>query len=228
MASVVKNIVQLLSVKYGFDAKAAMKIMEKDVTEDVDMLHVDNWKRDSSKEVETQLSYYTRMKSREEVLDLVGLQSKPFGTKAEKFIQNVFKLGPRTSTQNDGVRNGKKIEIKTARYWAGKDECRWQHLEPDHDYEVVLFVLLDFDKWNVWAINKHLLIGELMDKKIVTSNQFKALGNRCFLRVIGSQESNSSFLNAQLVKKSSFIGKAGIALLFIDNAFWIGSFNTLK
>ena len=168
MASVVENIVQLLSVKYGFDAKAAMKIMEKDVTEDVDMLHVDNWKRDSSKEVETQLSYYTRMKSREEVLDLVGLQSKPFGTKAEKFIQNVFKLGPRTSTQNDGVRNGKKIEIKTARYWAGKDECRWQHLEPDHDYEVVLFVLLDFDKWNVWAINKHLLIGELMDKKIVT------------------------------------------------------------
>ena len=64
--------------------------------------------------------------------------------------------------------NGKKIEIKSARYWAGKDDCKWQHLEPEHDYEYVLFVLLDFDRFKIWCIKKSLLMGELRDKKIVT------------------------------------------------------------
>lgn len=108
------------------------------------------------------------MNSCEEVLQLVDLESKPFGSESEKIIQEIFQLGPRTSTQNDGTRNGKKIEIKSARYWAGKDDCVWQHLEPDHDYEYALFVLLDFQGWKVWGIKKSLLMGEMREKKIVT------------------------------------------------------------
>jgi hypothetical protein len=108
------------------------------------------------------------MNSCEEVLQLVDLESKPFGTECEKILADIFKLSPRTSSQNDGVRNGKKIEIKCARYWAGKDNCVWQHLEPDHDYEYALFGLLDFHNWKVWGIKKTLLMGELRDKKIVT------------------------------------------------------------
>ena len=108
------------------------------------------------------------MNSCEEVLQLVDLESKPFGTECEKILAEIFKLGPRTSTQNDGVKNGKKIEIKCARYWGGKDDCRWQHLEPDHDYEYALFGLLDFHSWKVWGIKKSLLMGEMRDKKIVT------------------------------------------------------------
>ena len=108
------------------------------------------------------------MNSCEEVLQLVDLESKPFGTECEKILAEIFKLGPRTSTQNDGVKDGKKIEIKCARYWGGKDDCRWQHLEPDHDYEYALFGLLDFHSWKVWGIKKSLLMGEMRDKKIVT------------------------------------------------------------
>ena len=104
----------------------------------------------------------------EEVLQLVDLESKPFGSEMEKIIVELFKLGPRTSSQNDGTRGGQKIEIKSARYWASKDDCRWQHLEPDHDYAVVLFVLLDFHGFKVWGIKKNLLMGELRTKKIVT------------------------------------------------------------
>lgn len=87
------------------------------------------------KEKETQTKYYKKMGCCDEVLQLVMLDSKPFGSECEKIIQEIFCLGPRSSSQNDGTRLGKKIEIKSARYWAGKDDCRWQHLEPDHDYE---------------------------------------------------------------------------------------------
>jgi hypothetical protein len=137
-----------------------------------DILCANYWKNTRAfraiKDKETQIKYYKRMNSCDEVLQLVDLESKPFGTECEKIIQEIFNLGSRTSTQNDGTRLGKKIEIKSARYWAGQDNCRWQHLEPEHDYEVALFAILDFQGWKIWAIKKSLLMGELRDKKIVT------------------------------------------------------------
>ena len=127
-----------------------------DVEEDI--LSANYWKHTktfkSIKNKETQITYYKKM--------------KPFGSESEKIIQEIFQLGPRTSTQNDGTRHGKKIEIKSARYWAGKNDCVWQHLEPEHDYEFALFALLDFQGWIVWGIKKSLLMGEMRDKKIVT------------------------------------------------------------
>jgi hypothetical protein len=136
------------------------------------LLSSSNWKNISSfksiSDKETQIKYYKKMNACDEVLQLVELESKPFGSESEKIIRELFNLGPRTSTQNDATFNGKKIEIKSARYWAGKDDCRWQHLEPEHDYEYVLFVLLDFNGWKVWSIKKSLLMGELREKNIVT------------------------------------------------------------
>lgn len=137
-----------------------------------DILSVNYWKNTKTfktiKDKETQFKYYKKMKSCDEVLQLVDLESKPFGAESEKIIVEIFKLGPRTSSQNDGTRHGKKIEIKSARYWAGKDDCVWQHLEPDHDYEYALFTLLDFHGWKVWIIKKSFLMGEMREKKIVT------------------------------------------------------------
>ena len=117
-------------------------------------------------EKETQIKHYKRMNASAEVLELVQLESKPFGSVCEKIISELFGLGPRTSSQNDATLNGKKIEIKSARYWAGKDDCVWQHLEPDHDYDYALFVLLNFHGWKVWCIKKTALM-ELRGK-IVT------------------------------------------------------------
>jgi len=141
-----------------------------DVQEDI--LSCESWKNcarfKAIKDKETQTKYYKRMNASPDVLQLVELESKPFGTEAEEIISEIFSLGPRTSSQNDGTLNGKKIEIKSARYWAGKDDCRWQHLEPDHDYEYALFVILDFQGWKVWGIKKSVLMGEPREKKIVT------------------------------------------------------------
>jgi len=128
-----------------------------------DLLYCKTWKHTKTfktiQKKETQLQFYTRMDASPEVLQLVALDSKPFGSVGEKIISELFGLGPRTSSQNDGTLNGKKIEIKCARYWAGIDDCKWQHLEPDHDYEYALFVILDFHGWKVWVIRKSQLMG---------------------------------------------------------------------
>lgn len=137
-----------------------------------DILSSNHWKDtnvfNSIQSKETQIKYYKRMNASAEVLQLVELESKPFGIVSENIISEIFQLGARTSTQNDGTLNGKKIEIKSARYWSGKDDCIWQHLEPEHDYDYALFVILDFQGWKVWCIAKYVLMGEMREKKIVT------------------------------------------------------------
>lgn len=137
------------------------------------ILSLNNWKNKYvniiKKYKESQYDFYKRNNAPKEVLELVSLESKRFGSISEKLIFDIFNLEPRTSSENDGTRKGKKIEIKCARYWGGKNECRWQHLELEHDYEYVLFGLLDFDgSWKIWGINKLMLISELKDKNILT------------------------------------------------------------
>jgi len=138
----------------------------------VDILSCESWKNTAAfkeiEEKETQIKFYKANNASAEVNQLVHLDSKPFGSAGEKMLAEIFGMGARTSTQNDGMLNGKKVEFKCARFWAGKDDCKWQHLEPDHDYEYALFALLDFHGWKVWCIKKSMLMGELREKKIVT------------------------------------------------------------
>lgn len=135
-------------------------------------LSVDNWKHTkaftNNKRRETQTQYYVRMNAAADVVELVSLDSKPFGSVSESIMAELFQMAPRTSTQHDGVFEGHKCEIKCARYWAGNDECRWQHMEPEHDYDFAMLALLDFHEWKVWCITKTQLMGELREKKVVT------------------------------------------------------------
>jgi len=136
------------------------------------ILSCEFWKNcDSYKAIDddkmTQPKYYRLNNATPQVQKLVEMTSKTFGTESERIIAEIFKLGARTSTQNDGTMNGKKIEIKCARYWEGKDDCKWQHLEEFHDFDYALFVLLDFTGWKVWCIKKSLLMGDMRTKNIV-------------------------------------------------------------
>ena len=78
-----------------------------------DILSSNHWKDtnvfNSIQSKETQIKYYKRMNASAEVLQLVELESKPFGIVSENIISEIFQLGARTSTQNDGTLNGKKI-----------------------------------------------------------------------------------------------------------------------
>jgi len=137
------------------------------------LLSVDNWKNtkaftNNNTRRETQTQYYVKMSAAPEVVELVSLDSKPFGSVSELIMTELFQMAPRTSSQHDGIFEGHKCEIKCARFWAGKDECRWQHMEPDHDYDFAMLALLDFHEWKVWCVAKAHLMGELREKKIVT------------------------------------------------------------
>ena len=150
----------------------AVTVVGGGAAEDHYNLSINNWKDDYRKIIKdyslSQYDYYKENTNDEVILGIVALESKRFGSVSEKLLCNIYEIGQRTSSQNDGVRNGKKIEIKAARRWAGKDNCRWQHLEQEHDYDCALFALLDFGGWKVWGIKKSILFGECKEKNIVT------------------------------------------------------------
>lgn len=134
----------------------------------MNILLIENWKKHISRNTTiSQYDYYKQNNSSEEILNIVLLNSKIFGTKAEDILKKIFDIGPRTSTQNDGTKFNKKIEIKTSRYWGGKDNYKWQHIEEEHDYEYILFALLDFNKWKCWITKKEFLFTYLKQHNLL-------------------------------------------------------------
>lgn len=107
--------------------------------------------------------YYSQNGAPDEILKLVVLENRKFGSVIEKLMKEKLCLKKPDSTQHDAKheQSGKKIEIKSARYWAGGLNCKWQHLEPEYDYDVVIFVLIDFAEIKCWVQKKSVLIPHL-------------------------------------------------------------------
>ena len=119
----------------------------------------------------TQEELYRRQGADDYVLKEVRRNSKGFGTVSEKIVINILGLGPRTSSQNDATWNGWKIEIKCARIWVAKsknNDCVWQHIEENHDFDYIIFAFLDLHGWKVWGMLKKDLFSEtLLNKKVI-------------------------------------------------------------
>jgi hypothetical protein len=146
------------------------------------ILSLEHWKETSAFKAplpESPTNYYKRMGAQPEVLKLVELQAKSFGTRCEKIIIEIFNIEKKINkkdTQYDGTLNGIKIEIKCAKRWAGGDGCEWQHLKEGHDFQYLLGCMLDTDgTWKVWCVSKELIMGEMRTNGIVKSRGTEGL-----------------------------------------------------
>lgn len=113
--------------------------------------------------------HYRNNGSEQEIMKIVALENRKFGSVIEKLLREIYNLSMPESTKHDAIfvrfgRPNTKLEIKAARYWAGTKNCKWQHLEPDYDYTHILFVLVDFNRLRVWCANKT----PLFEEKILT------------------------------------------------------------
>jgi hypothetical protein len=103
--------------------------------------------------------YYRENHASPEIQRIVSLENRKFGSVIEKMLREIFDLTKPESSKHDAIfrRLGlqdNKIYIKAARYWAGTDNCKWQHLEPDYDYTHIIFVLVDFNSLRTWIAPK--------------------------------------------------------------------------
>lgn len=121
---------------------------------------------------ETMYEFYVRHHATPEILELVSLENRQFGTMMENIIKEVFHLEKSTRTTYDGMLVNAsmklRIEIKSSRYWRSSKHVffKWQHIMRDHDYHVLLLCGLDFHGIRVYAISKQNFM-RLLDQNIV-------------------------------------------------------------
>jgi len=98
--------------------------------------------------------YYESLGANETILSLTKSEGKTFGTDIEKLTIEWFQLDKRTNTQHDATYDGRKIEIKSSRYW-GCERCyKFQHIEVDHDFEFLITAVLREDGIEFRIMNK--------------------------------------------------------------------------
>jgi site-specific DNA-methyltransferase (adenine-specific) len=145
--------------------------------------NLNSWKYCSSftdyKFKKTQYEHYLENNSCPEILQLVNLNSKTFGSVCENIIIETLKLSKRTSSQNDAtyIHQGRlfKFEIKVGRYLKTTDDCMWQHIEPSYDYDYLLCCLLTFTGFDFYCLNKKNI------NELILSGVIKPQGRQGFI-----------------------------------------------
>jgi hypothetical protein len=105
----------------------------------------------------TQLEFYLKNGASENIARLVPLTNKAFGEGMQRIISEIFGFEAPTNTGHDAVYRGHNIEIKSARYWSGTTDCKWQHIMDDHNYKWVLLALVDFQDLKFWIVSKETI-----------------------------------------------------------------------
>ena len=106
----------------------------------------------------TQLEFYVKNNANENILSLVPMSNKAFGEGMQRIVSEMFGMSKPSETSHDAVYKGVPIEIKSARYWSGKLDCKWQHIMTDHKYKWVMLVLVDFQDLKFWLVSKDTIM----------------------------------------------------------------------
>jgi hypothetical protein len=114
--------------------------------------NTNNFKKIDSKI--SQLDFYLKNNSHEDILKIVSLNNKAFGELMQRIIGEVLGMGKATNTGHDAIKNKKLIEIKSSRYWTKTKDWCFQHIMEDHKYDYLLCVGIAFDNIEMYIIDK--------------------------------------------------------------------------
>jgi hypothetical protein len=155
----------------------------------------------------TQAALYAELGAAEEMVSLVGLGNKAFGSAMETITSNIFCCEKvkdvRGKTGWDLCVKDNHIELKSSRYWGRGENMvwRWQHVLPDHEWAYLMFAGIDIAQIRYFIVSKPQFM-RLISSGIVTQ-QGGGGGQGCWFSsrdIIGKvhefrvpEEINSSF-----------------------------------
>ena len=130
--------------------------------------------------------FYKQNGAPSEIVDLVALSNKRFGTDMETLVCNLTgcKKVPDTvgktgwDCEHEATKN--YPEIKASRYWQGMTDWKWQHILADHEWSHVILAAVDFQEIKLFLLTKDTFM-TLMEKGIVTQ-QGGAGGQGCWMK----------------------------------------------
>ena len=138
-------------------------------------------------------AFYRQNGSPEDIIKLVGLSNKRFGSVCEELVTNLVdgKQIPdskgRSGWDMEFTTNPTtppfRFEIKASRYWRSgkKSFFKWQHVLPDHEWSHLLLCAIDFDRMRLFALSKHQFMQLVTEGKI--TQQGGASGQGCWFEL---------------------------------------------
>jgi hypothetical protein len=132
-------------------------------------------------------AFYRANNAPEEIINLVGLSNKRFGSVCESLVTTLVggeKVpDQRGKTGWDMELTDARFEIKSSRYWrSGKNQFfKWQHVLPDHEWSHLLLCAVDFDRIRLFALNKPTFMSLIEIGKI--TQQGGAGGQGCWFEI---------------------------------------------
>lgn len=124
----------------------------------------------------TQLQHYVLNNAHPEIIKYVELSGKTFGEKfMEDLTQEWFKLDKRSDSSHDHKKCGKTIEQKSARYHANGTDWKWQHIEMNHQWDILLLCGLDYQMIRYFVATREV-VHNLIENGIVTGQGKKENG----------------------------------------------------
>ena len=139
-----------------------------------------------SKKKKSQKEYYEENDSPKEILKLVGMNPKAFGEKMQKIIIELLVLEKSNNSGYDARIDNKKIEIKSSRFWVNNGDFKWQHIMEEHTYDYLIFIGVNFTKFDVYLISKNRFV----ELKIITTSR-----GRYIVREQGGAENQGLWAN---------------------------------
>lgn len=119
------------------------------------------------KESKKQLEYYIENNTNPEILYCVSQNNKEFGEKyMEKLMREYLKLEKKSDSSYDHIKNDKKIEQKSARFQANGSSWQWQHIEINHEWDILMIVGVNFKSIDIYVTSRKI-VSELIDKNII-------------------------------------------------------------
>jgi hypothetical protein len=92
----------------------------------------------------------------------------------ERFARFNFRsLELRAGTGHDHSYQDYKIEQKSSGHW-GENDFKWQHVEENHDWDILLLCGIDYHDIKFWTMNRTMFRKMLQEGKI--TNQGKKTG----------------------------------------------------
>tara|TARA_B100000886_G_scaffold123723_1_gene83376 strand:+ start:1382 stop:2005 length:624 start_codon:yes stop_codon:yes gene_type:complete len=116
----------------------------------------------------SQYDYYKKNNAPNSILKYVILPGKTFGEKyMERIAKEYFNFEKRENSSHDHIKNGKKIEQKSARFHSNGDDWKWQHIEMKHEWDYLLLAGLDFTSIRFYIASRKI-VEELINCNIIT------------------------------------------------------------
>ena len=123
--------------------------------------------------VSNQERIYRSHNASENVMTLVRLKSRSFGAKIEKIVREIFGFSKCRTTHYDHVypltTTNVRIEQKSSRYWMNNNKLdfKWQHIEPKHEFDILLLVGVSFRRLRYYILTKQE-VEDLINAGVIT------------------------------------------------------------